>query len=78
MVAQRGTVPGPDGVPPICDDAVEACLRSLAQFAGKEGCSVHILRIGWDLAGGKREDIESMIQQTGIVAGALVLFANFG
>ena len=46
MVAQRGTIPGPDGVSPICDDAVEACLRSLAQFAGKEGCSVHILRIG--------------------------------
>jgi O-acetyl-ADP-ribose deacetylase (regulator of RNase III) len=76
MVAQRGTR-ARDGVPPIRYDAVEACLRALAQKAAPLGASVHMPRIGCGLAGGRWEEIEPLIERCLIGAGVDVTVYDY-
>lgn len=51
-------------VPPIRHEAVEECLSRLAGEALQINASVHMPRIGCGLAGGKWEEIESIIERT--------------
>ncbi|HEX2315805.1 MAG TPA: macro domain-containing protein [Thermomonospora sp.] len=62
MVAQHGTRRGGGG-PPIRYEAVDACLRVLADHALRLRASVHMPRIGCGLAGGRWEKIEPLIVQ---------------
>ena len=45
-------------------DAVEKCLNKVAEFAKENQASIHMPRIGCGLAGGKWEEIESIILRT--------------
>ena len=60
MVGQHGTKTGSAG-PPIRYEAVDQCLRLLAEHAVKLKASVHMPRIGCGLAGGKWERIEPLL-----------------
>ncbi|MEV4758569.1 macro domain-containing protein [Micromonospora sp. NPDC049559] len=60
MVAQRGIRTGSGG-PPIRYDAVERCLRAVAEHALRLSASVHMPRIGCGLAGGRWERIEPLV-----------------
>ena len=50
-----------DGIPPIRYEAVDACLKKVAEIAKKHGASVILPRIGCGLAGGKWEEIEPLL-----------------
>jgi O-acetyl-ADP-ribose deacetylase (regulator of RNase III) len=63
MIGQHGMKTGSKG-PPIRYDAVEACLKKVAERAKELGASVHMPRIGCGLAGGKWEKIEPIIERT--------------
>ena len=63
MIGQRGIKTGSKG-PPIRYEAVESCLRSVAEKAQELEASVHMPRIGCGLAGGKWEKIEPIIEAT--------------
>jgi O-acetyl-ADP-ribose deacetylase (regulator of RNase III) len=63
LVAQRGIRTGSSG-PPIRYDAVERCLRALAEHAVRLSATVHMPRIGCGLAGGRRERIEPLVTAT--------------
>ena len=63
IVGQRG-LKSSGGVPPIRYDAVRAGLEKVAAFALERGASVHMPRIGCGLAGGRWEEIESIVQST--------------
>jgi len=52
-----------DGQIPIRYEAVEQCLNKVAEFALKNQISVHMPRIGCGLAGGKWEEIETIISR---------------
>jgi O-acetyl-ADP-ribose deacetylase (regulator of RNase III) len=71
MIAQRDIEPI-DGVPPIRYDALEKCLKEVANFAIQSSSSVHMPRIGCGLAGGEWEKVESVIKQTLLSAGVSV------
>jgi O-acetyl-ADP-ribose deacetylase (regulator of RNase III) len=60
MVAQHGMKTGSSG-PPIRYDAVEHCLRTVADHALRLSASLHMPRIGCGLAGGKWERIEPIV-----------------
>jgi O-acetyl-ADP-ribose deacetylase (regulator of RNase III) len=63
MVGQHGYRRVGD-VPPIRYDAVETCLKALAERALELGASVHMPRIGCGLAGGTWDRIEPIILRT--------------
>src|SRR4051812_7252124 len=63
MVAQRGMKAGSQG-PPIRYEAVEMCLKRLAEMAIEQGATVHMPRIGCGLAGGTWERIGPIVEQT--------------
>ncbi len=50
-----------NGIPPIRYEAVRQCLEKVAGQALSLNASVHMPRIGCGLAGGKWEDIESIV-----------------
>jgi O-acetyl-ADP-ribose deacetylase (regulator of RNase III) len=60
MIAQHG-IRSEKQRPPIRYDALERCLQKLSDSALKLNASVHMPRIGCGLAGGKWEDIESLV-----------------
>lgn len=60
MIAQRGTSAA-GGRPPIRYDALNQCLRLLANRAIEDGASVHMPRIGCGLAGGHWARVESIV-----------------
>jgi O-acetyl-ADP-ribose deacetylase (regulator of RNase III) len=64
MIGQRGIKTGGNRTPPIRYDAVDECLRKVADKAKELGASVHMPRIGCGLAGGKWEQIEPVILKT--------------
>lgn len=64
MIGQHGIDHGPSGDAPIRYDAVESCLKKVAEFAAGHKCSIHMPRIGCGLAGGKWEEIEPLITTT--------------
>ena len=61
MIGQHGMKTGSKGVP-IRYEAVEECLKKLAEKASEIGASIHMPRIGCGLAGGKWEKIELIIK----------------
>jgi O-acetyl-ADP-ribose deacetylase (regulator of RNase III) len=63
MLAQHGYNPDRHG-PPIRYEAVETCLKKVAEQAKALDASVHMPRIGTGLAGGKWELIEPIIART--------------
>jgi O-acetyl-ADP-ribose deacetylase (regulator of RNase III) len=63
MIGQHGMKNGSKG-PPIRYKAVESCLQKVADRAIKLSESVHMPRIGCGLAGGKWDEIESIIERT--------------
>ncbi len=60
MIGQHGMRAGSGG-PPIRYDAVERCLRTLADTANELEASVHMPRIGCGLAGGRWDRVEPLI-----------------
>ena len=76
MIAQKGIKTGSKGVP-IRYEAVEKCLVALSQKAIELNASVHMPRIGCGLAGGKWEQIESLISDTLIKNGINVYVYDF-
>jgi O-acetyl-ADP-ribose deacetylase (regulator of RNase III) len=71
MVGQRGIKRGSSG-PPICYEAVAACLQHVAIKAQELGASIHMPRIGCGLAGGDWSKIEPLIEQHLVAAGVPV------
>jgi O-acetyl-ADP-ribose deacetylase (regulator of RNase III) len=61
-----------DGVPPIRYEAIRDGLRLVAMKAKELDASVHMPRIGCGLAGGKWEEVESIIKDELISAGVAV------
>ncbi|WP_294249731.1 macro domain-containing protein [uncultured Chryseobacterium sp.] len=62
MIGQHKTVTNSKGIAPIRYEAVESCLKKLADEALLLKASIHMPRIGCGLAGGKWEEIEPIIQ----------------
>ncbi|WP_295212064.1 macro domain-containing protein [uncultured Chryseobacterium sp.] len=62
MIGQHKTATTSNGIPPIRYEAVESCLKKLADEALSLKASIHMPRIGCSLAGGKWEEIEPIIQ----------------
>jgi len=52
-----------DGRPPVRYEAIGDCLARVAEFAARNGCSVHMPRIGCGLAGGVWSRIEPIIRE---------------
>jgi len=63
MIAQRGIKPV-GGVPPIRYEAVEECLKMVAEKAEELNASVLMPRIGCGLAGGRWDKVEPLIKST--------------
>jgi len=63
MIAQHGVKSTENG-PPIRYEAVEMCLEKVAKNAKNKKASIHMPRIGCGLAGGKWDEIETIIQKT--------------
>jgi len=61
MLAQTGTKPNKDGVPPIRYVYVRECLERIREFAKRQNASIHMPRIGCGLAGGQWTEIEPII-----------------
>tara|TARA_R110000850_G_scaffold22210_43_gene65344 strand:- start:3042 stop:3266 length:225 start_codon:yes stop_codon:yes gene_type:complete len=59
MIGQRGMKTGSKG-PPVRYPAIEQCLKSVADKARELSASVHMPRIGCELAGGKWDMIEPL------------------
>ena len=64
MIGQTGIFRNQDGRAPIRYQALEACLRAVAEKAKKLNASVHMPRIGCGLAGGTWEEVEKIINKT--------------
>src|SRR5210317_2198194 len=63
MIAQRD-IRMYDGVPPIRYKALESCFVKVADLANKYDASVHCpYLMGCDLAGGKWDHVEGMLQE---------------
>ncbi|PLW69539.1 Appr-1-p processing protein [Streptomyces sp. SCUT-3] len=77
MVAQHGMKTGSSG-PPIRYDAVEQCLRTVADHALAHGASVHMPRIGCGLAGGRWELIGPIVERTLCARGVAVTVYDHG
>lgn len=66
MIAQEGTGPSwfrGREVPPIRYKALDECLHKLGDHACSMSASVHLPRIGCNLAGGKWECVEPILQR---------------
>lgn len=61
MIGQHGTMTSRSSGPPIRYEAVDECLRGLAERAVELGATVHMPRIGCGLAGGQWELIEPLV-----------------
>jgi O-acetyl-ADP-ribose deacetylase (regulator of RNase III) len=64
------------GQPPVRYDAIAKGLARVAVFAGSHNASVHMPRIGSGLAGGRWEEIESLIERHLVAAGVEVTVYN--
>ena len=63
MIGQRGVGCDENGLPPIRYTAVRAALKSVNDLATQINATLHMPRIGCGLAGGRWEDIESIIKE---------------
>lgn len=71
LLAQHDIIPR-SGIPPVRYDAVRQCLEKVAMKALILNASVHMPRIGCGLAGGKWEEIESIVSDTLVSQGIKV------
>lgn len=62
MIGQHGIYPK-NGIPPVRYDAIKECLNKVAKYCKENNSSVHAPRFGSDLAGGKWEEIEKLINE---------------
>jgi hypothetical protein len=62
MIGQKGIKTGSKGSP-VRDEAVENCLVKLPGKSIESNASVHMPRIGCGPAGGKRENMEPLINK---------------
>lgn len=62
MIAQHGTRPSSEGVPPIRYDALRIALQHVNHVAKNLNASLHMPRIGCGLAGGNWGDVEAIIK----------------
>jgi len=62
MIGQQNTKPSSDGTPPIRYGAVRAALATVNDKAYLNRATIHMPRIGCGLAGGKWEEIESIVR----------------
>jgi O-acetyl-ADP-ribose deacetylase (regulator of RNase III) len=63
MIAQQNVRPALDGRPPIRYGAIRIALAQVNDYAYKSGATIHMPRIGCGLAGGKWEEVESIVRQ---------------
>lgn len=63
MIGQKGIKTGSNDIP-VRYEAIEKCLKTLANEALTLNASVHMPRIGCGLAGGKWTEIEPIIERT--------------
>jgi O-acetyl-ADP-ribose deacetylase (regulator of RNase III) len=63
LIAQRDTVPR-DGLPPIRYDALTQCLKQLGSHARRLRATLHMPRIGCDLAGSQWEQVKLLMADT--------------
>lgn len=66
MIAQRG-IRTIGGVPPIRYGAVRACLATVNDIAYRTKSTIHMPKIGSDLAGGDWDKIEKIIEDVASV-----------
>ncbi|HEX7868788.1 MAG TPA: Appr-1-p processing protein [Chryseobacterium sp.] len=78
MIGQHKTISSSKGIPPIRYEAVEKCLEKVSIEALKINASIHMPRIGCGLAGGKWEEIESIITKTLLRDDVEVYVYDFG
>jgi O-acetyl-ADP-ribose deacetylase (regulator of RNase III) len=76
MIAQQGMKTGSKG-PPIRYEALELCLKQVADKAVELKSSVHMPRIGCGLAGGRWELIEPIVLRTLDLQGITVTIYDF-
>ena len=76
MIGQHG-IRRAGSVPPIRYEAVEQCLRALAEQALPVHASVHMPRIGCGLAGGSWERIEPLVRRALVDPGIYVTVYDF-
>lgn len=62
MMGQHGVGFSDTEIAPIRYDALKECLIKLAELAKNKGASIHILRIGCGLTGGKWDAVEGIIE----------------
>lgn len=63
LIGQHKIRKGENRQPPIRYEAVQNGLKKVSVFAKKEHASVHMPRIGCGLAGGKWDEIESIVNE---------------
>ncbi len=63
-----------DGIAPIRYEALEQCLNQLAHDGQNMEASIHMPRIGCGLAGGKWEQVESIIRKQLVINGNLNVY----
>ncbi|GLY77698.1 Appr-1-p processing protein [Actinoallomurus iriomotensis] len=78
MIGQHGTRSGRSSGPPIRYEALDECVRRLAEPAAALGASVHMPRIGCGLAGGRWERVEPLIDTRLVAAGVPVTVYDHG
>jgi len=78
MIGQYKTISNSKGIPPIRYEAVESCLEKVSIEALKINASIHMPRIGCGLAGGKWEEVESIITKTLLKDDVEVYVYDFG
>lgn len=64
MIGQHKVNTNSNGIPPIRYEAVEQCLEKLILEAVSLNADIHMPRIGCGLAGGKWEEMETIINRT--------------
>jgi O-acetyl-ADP-ribose deacetylase (regulator of RNase III) len=64
LIGQHGVARGGQRVPPIRYEAIRKGLNAVAIHATERDATVHVPRMGCGLAGGRWEDIESIIEET--------------
>jgi O-acetyl-ADP-ribose deacetylase (regulator of RNase III) len=75
LIGQHGVRPrGAEGEPPVRYEAIRAGLERVARYAkDRSALSVHMPRIGSDLAGGEWWRIEEIIEEALLLAGVRVV-----
>ena len=77
LIGQRG-IRRSAGKPPVRYNAIEAGLKTVAEFALENKASVHMPRIGCGLAGGSWDEIEPLLNDTLVSQGISVTVYDFG